>query len=212
MYRPLPIFTLILGLLILLTAPAAAQAPEDCEISPDTLAGIRQMLTAEDNGVFFELWTPEEIACACIEIYYNDPQDAGFHDRVVAGAVVLLGMTEDARAVPVLIDAINTHPAQALYALGAFPRVESLSALVGHIRDDDPSARENAAEGLRRMQPPPSDDIQEGWKHALESALDDVADWMVKEPEPDIAEYFLDAHHNLSQLLAKASVSQSGTN
>lgn len=211
MHRPLSILASIIVLLLSVPTLSAAQVPGNCEISKETLAGIRQMLTAEDNGLFFEIWTPEEIACACIEIYYNEPEETWLHERVVAGAIVLLGMTEDVRAVPVLIDAIETHPAQALYALGAFSTVESLNALVGRMREDDPSARENAAEGLRRMQPPPSDDVPEGWKQALESALGEVAEWMVKEPEPDIAEYFLDAHYNLSQLLAKAVQSSSAT-
>lgn len=203
-----PLFSIVtVSVLILLASvsTARAQVPADCRIGADTVAGIRQMLTAEDNGLFFEIWTSEELACACIEIYYNDPPDAFMHDRVVTGAVVLLGQTGDPRAVPVLIDAIDTHPAQALYNLSNFPTVDALNALVAHIRDENDEARENAAEGLRNMRVPSSDEIEEGWGDALEAALDEVGDWMIEEPVPDIRDYFLDDHANLESLLEAAT-------
>ncbi|MFH1676269.1 MAG: hypothetical protein ABIC40_04510, partial [bacterium] len=128
-----------------------AQVPNDCKVDPGTVADIRRMLTAEDNGLFFEMWTNEEIVCSCIDLYYNDPPDAFIHDRVITGAVVLLGMTGDKRAVPVLIDAIDRYPAQVLYNLGNFPTIDSLNALVENIDSENLEARDNAAEGLRRM-------------------------------------------------------------
>ncbi len=204
------ILTITATVFLLLSGPAVASVPDDCELPDDTMADIRLLLTAEDNGPFFELWTHEELACAAIDIYYNDPEDAGYHDRVVAGAVVLLGMTEDPRAVPVLIDAIDTHAPQALYALGNFPTVESLHALVSHIQDADVSARENAAEGLRRMWSPQPDAMPDGWSEALEEAIEEVETWIEEEPEWDVVEYFEDALENLEELLESAEVVPSG--
>jgi HEAT repeat protein len=194
--------------IILTAAPAMADIPVDCRISPDTLADIRQMLTAEDNALF-DLWTAEELFCACATIYYTDPEDADFHDRVMNGAVVLLGQCGDPRAVGVLIDAIETHPAQALYALGNYSTPESVNALVAHIRDDDGSARENAAEGLRNMQAP--SEIPEGWEAALSDAIAAVDDWIDEEPFYDVKEYFMDAKANLEELLTKAQSASSST-
>jgi len=207
-YRTL--FTAIWLLSTLLISPAGAQVPPDCEIGDDVLQGIRQMLTAPDNGVFFEIWTNEEIACACIELYYNDPPDAFLHDRVITGAVVLLGMTGDPRAVPVLIDAIDTHPPQALYNLGSFPTVDALNALRAHVRDENPEARENAAEGLRMMAAPSEGEIEDGWLDALIAARDEVGEWMLIEPEADFRDYFIDAYTNLERLIASATAA-SGT-
>lgn len=203
MHRMLRIFTVSIALLIITAGISSAQIPSDCEISPDTLAGIRQMLTAPDNGIFFDIWTREEIACACIHLYYNDPPDANYHDRVIAGAVVLLGKTEDPRAVPVLIDAIDTHGPQALYALGNFPTVEALLALKEYIGDEDPELRDNAAEGLRRMPAPGK--IPTGWKDALKSAINEIESWLPNEDEPTLREYFQDALKNLKTLLTKAN-------
>jgi hypothetical protein len=200
LYRPIIATTWLLSMLLIL--PTYAQVPPDCEISDDVLQGIRQMLTAEDNGLFFEIWSNEDIACACIELYYNDPPDAFLHDRVITGAVVLLGMTGDPRAVPVLIDAIDTHPPQALYNLGNFPTVNALNALTAHVRDENPEARENAAEGLRMMGAPPEGEMEDGWLDALISARDEVGDWMLIEPEADFRDYFIDAYTNLEHLIA----------
>jgi len=204
MHRLLTIVSIFLGLMLTMASTAAAQGVTPCQVSDETVAAIRQMLTAPDNGIFFDIWTREEIACACIELYYDDPQDAPFHDRVIAGAIVLLGKTEDPRAVAVLIDAIDSHGPQALYALGNFPTVEALNALVANVRNDDPESRENAAEGLRHMPAPPDNAIPDGWVDALKAAIDEVGDWMMIEPEPTFKDYFLDAHYNLTQLLAQA--------
>jgi HEAT repeat protein len=165
------------------------------------------MLSAPDNQVFFDLWSVDEITCACIELYYNDPPTADFHNHVIRGAVVLLGETGDPRAVPVLIDAIDTHGPQALYALGNYSTVEALNALVDNIRNDDPSNRENAAEGLRRMQAP-SDGIPDGWVQALETAADKVGEWMAIEPDSSLKGYFVDAHTKLKKLLEQARAVQ----
>ena len=183
------------------------RAAADSQISSDKLAAIRQMLTAPDNGVFFELWSVDDIVQACIELYYNDPPTAEYHNRVVNGAVILLGETGDPRAVPVLIDAINTHGPQALYALGNFPTVEALNALVDNVRNDDPSNRENAAEGLRRMQAP-SDGIPDGWVQALENAVEKVGEWVPLEPDASLIDYFADAHTNVKKLLEQARAVQ----
>jgi hypothetical protein len=203
-------YRLFLPVLLILgfAVTVLAQVPSDCAVSDDVYYGIRRMLTAYDNGTFFEIWTPEEIACACIEIYYNDPVDADFHDAVITGAVALLGKTNDRRAVPVLIDAINTHPAQALFNLGNFPTVDAINALTAHVRDENPEARENAAEGLRHMRAPSVSEMEDGWATALESAIDEVGDWMLVEDEPTFREYFLDAYSNLQNLIesSKATV------
>jgi len=203
-------FFIILGILIgvlgLSFTSSMAQVPSDCQVSSDVVAEIRQMLTAIDNQIY-ELWTPDEIACACIEIYYNDPPTADFHEQVVRSAIILLGKTGDKRAVPVLIDAIETHAPQALYALGNFPTVEALEALTANIRNEDPEARENAAEGLRRM-PSPGKEIPEGWTQALKKAINEINEWLKIEDEPTFIEYFRDARANLTELLEKATVSQ----
>ncbi len=188
------------GLLLLFITPAGATVPPDCNLAPEVVAEIRLYLTAEDNVPFMDMWTPGELVCASIDIYYNDPVDAHLHDRVLTGAVVLMGMSGDSRAVPVLIDAINTHPSQALYNLGNFSTVEALNALVANVRNEDDEARENAAEGLRRMQAPLSGDIEDGWNDALDAALTEVGEWMIQEPVEDFRNYFLDAYANLENL------------
>jgi len=209
MHRALLISTVIALFLAGAVSPVFADIPDDCDLDTNTLLGIRQMLTAEDNGDF-SYWTPEELACACITLYYADPVDDDFNERVAAGAVVLLGMTEDPRAVPVLIDAIDTHPAQALYNLGNFPTVESLTALTENIRNEDDEARENAAEGLRRMPVPNPDDVSEEWVEALETAIGEVSDWIPEEPEPWFREYFEEAYDNLTALHESATQAVSG--
>jgi hypothetical protein len=205
---------LLYGLLVLLFIPMTllalpASATEDCEVSPDIVAGVRLLLTGEDATGYFDIWSPDEIACACIEIYYNDPEDGNYHDRVVTGAVVLLGQTGDPRAVPVLIDAIDTHPAQALYNLGNFPTVDAVNALAAHVGDENFEARENAAEGLRNMLPPGDEDMEDGWVDALDNAISVVSEWIPDEPEEDIREYFVDALTNL-QNLKQSAISTGG--
>ncbi len=194
---------LCLGLAVFIAMPYPASADTDCDLGDDVLQDIRRMLTAEDNGIFFEIWTPEEIYCACYEIYYNDPVDAFFHDRVVTGSVVLIALTGDERAVPVLIEAIDTHPSQALYNLQHFATVESVEALTANVRNEDFQARENAAEGLRHMIAPGTN--EDGWIEVLELARDEVAEWILIEPETDIRDYFLDAHANLEILIDSAT-------
>jgi hypothetical protein len=204
----------ILISMVLLTIsiqPVRSQVPEGCDVSAGVKADIRQMLTAEDNGVFWGIWSDNDIVCACIDIYYNDPEDAFLHDRVVAGAVVLLGQSGDPRAVPVLIDAIETHPAQALYNLGNFSTVEALNALAANVGNDDVEARDNCAEGLRRMLSPDHPSEADGWTEALQAAIDAVDAWIVEEPETDIREYYVDALINLEQLMETATVEVSGT-
>ncbi len=205
MHRGFLILTLTFCFILIPVLPVSANVPDNCDLPDSTLADIRQMLTAEDNAIFFEIWTYDEIFCACVDIYYNDPEDADFHDRVMNGAIVLLGRTEDPHAVPVLIDAIETHGPQALYALGNFRTVESINALVEHISDEDGSNRENAAEGLRNMLPPA--DKPDGWTEALTNAIDAVSAWIDQEPDWDIAIYFEDALVNLEFLLENAQAS-----
>jgi len=197
----------LLGQLLTAVSPACADVPPDCNLSPDTVAEIRLYLTAEDNVPFLDMWTAGELVCATIDIYYNDPEDAYLHDRVLTGAVVLMGMTGDSRAVPVLIDAIDTHPSQALYNLGNFPTVDALNALVANVRNEDDEARENAAEGLRRMQAPATGEVEDGWAEALDAALVEVGEWMIQEPVEDFRNYFLDAYANLENLQETAQTS-----
>lgn len=202
----------ILAILILaaFSFPAFADVPPDCNVPAGVKVDIRQMLTAEDNGIFWEIWSIDDIVCTCIDLYYNDPADAFLHDRVVAGAIVLLGQSGDPRAVPVLIDAIATHPSQALYNLGNFSTVEALDALTANVRKDDVEARDNCAEALRMMQSPEGPIFEDGWVDALERALDEVGDWMLVEPEEDIRLYYIDAYINLVQLMDSATVGVSG--
>jgi hypothetical protein len=210
MYRPLTISAFALGLFIIMATSAIAQVPSDCNVSANTVARIRQMLTAPDNAVFFDLWSTQDIACACIELYYNDPADAMFHYQVIRGALVNLGKTADPRAVPVLIDAIDTYGPQALYALGNFPTVEALDALAANITNKDDESRENAAEGLRHMVPPPAGNIPDGWTASIKAAIKAVDAWLPKEKEPTFRDYFNDARKHLKELLSKAT--SAGTN
>lgn len=203
-YLTILIFTLLIQ-------PGAAQVPGDCETTAGVMVDIRQMLTAEDNGIFFGIWSDDDIVCTSIELYYHDPEDAYRHESVVMGAVVLLGQTGDPRAVPVLIDAIETHPAQALYNLGNFSTVEALNALTANVRNEDFEARDNCAEGLRRMESPMGPVYEDGWVEALEAALEEVSGWITEEPELDIRDYYLDAYINLELLLETASAAPAGT-
>jgi len=200
-----PLFKILssTALLLLLIVPSFAQDTGDCEISDAVVANVRLYLTAEDNVPFFDIFTVDEITCACIDLYRNDPVDAPFHDRVIAGAVVLLGQTGDPRAVPTMIDAIETHPSQALYNLGNFSTVDSLNTLVANIRNLDDESRESAAEGLRQLKVPV--EIEDGWVTALENAIAEVGDWMTQEPVPDFQLYFIDAYANLQFLLENAT-------
>ncbi|HDS29851.1 MAG TPA: HEAT repeat domain-containing protein [Firmicutes bacterium] len=188
--------------------PANANIPDDCNIPQSLIADIRLMLTAEDNQLF-DLWTNEEVFCACAIIYYTDPPDADFHDRVMNSAVIRIGKTGDPRAVAVLIDAIETHPHQALYALGDYRTPEALRALTTRVSDPDGSIRENAAEGLRNMLAPAI--IPDGWIDAISDAIAAVDEWLDKEPDWDVKEYFVDAKVNLEDLLKKAQAT-AGTN
>ena len=210
MHRSFQILATALGLLLITISTSTAQVPSDCTVSSDTVARIRQMLTAPDNATFFDLWSTQDIACACIDIYYNDPPSAMFHNQVVRGAIVLLGQTADPRAVPVLIDAIDTHGPQALYALGNFPTVEALKALTANVRNEDDESRENSAEGLRRMSPPKAGEIPDGWSAALKAAIKEVEAWLPKEKEPTFLDYLKDARENLKKLLTQAA--SAGTN
>jgi hypothetical protein len=211
MYRPLAITAIALSLVAILVSTAVAQVPSDCTVSADTVARIRQMLTAPDNAVFFDLWSTQDIACACIEIYYNDPVDDRFHSQVVRGALVNLGKSADPRAVPVLIDAIDTNGPQALYWLGNFPTVEALDALAANITNEDDESRENAAEGLRHMVSPPAGEIPDGWTASIKAAIKGIDAWLPKEKEPTFRDYFNDARKHLKELLSKATASGAGT-
>jgi len=206
------IITITFMFLVALTSPLLAQDNAGCNIGDDVLQDIRRMFTAEDNGKFFELWSDHELYCACYEILYNEPEDAWLHDRVAVGAVVIISQTSDPRAVDVLIDQIDKYPAQALYNLSRCPTVASLSALTANVRNEDVEARENAAEGMRNMRVPLDSEIEDGWVDALKAAMDEVSVWMLIEPEPDVAEYFLDAHTNLANLLERAAEGNSGVN
>ena len=186
-----------LTLLIINLAPVMAQ-DNPCEISQQVVLEIRQLLTAPDNVPFTDIFSGEVLACAAIEIINDDPVDDEFHERVITGAVVLLGQSGDPRAIPALIDAIDLRPAQALYNLGNFSTVDSLNALVANIRNEDDEARESAAEGLRQLKVP--DDPEDGWVDALNNALTEVGDWMTQEPVPDFQLYFIDAYANLQHL------------
>ncbi|MCX6644815.1 MAG: HEAT repeat domain-containing protein [bacterium] len=195
----------------ILSQPAFAQVPSDCDVSAGVKVDIRQMFTAEDNGVFWDIWSHDDIVCTCIDLFYNDPVDAFLHGRVVAGAVVLLGQSEDPRAVPVLIDAIDTYPSQALYNLGNFSTVEALNALTANVRNEDVEARDNCAEALRVMKSPDGPVFETGWVDALQVAIDEVSAWITEEPELDIRDYYVDAFINLGQLLDTATTGVSGT-
>jgi HEAT repeat protein len=194
----------------ILSLPVFAQVPSDCDVSAGVKADIRQMFTAEDNGMFWEIWSHDDIVCTCIDLFYNDPADAFLHERVVAGAVALLGQSEDPRAVPILIDAIDTYPSQALYNLGNFSTVEALNALTANVRNEDVEARDNCAEGLRMMKSPDGPVFETGWVDALHAAIDEVSAWITEEPELDIRDYYVDAFINLGQLLVTANASVSG--
>ena len=204
MHRLLSILTIGFALAVAMIAAASAQVPDNCQLSPNTIADIRQMLTAPDNGLF-DKWTTEEQACACIWLYYNDPPDADFHRRVILGAIVLLGKTGDSRAVPVLIDAIPNYGPQALYALANFPTVDALNALTANVTNPDDESRENAAEGLRNMVPPNPSYIPDGWSDALQAAIKAVDDWLPNEKEPTFRDYFTDAENHLTDLLSQVT-------
>jgi len=201
----LTIITITFIFLVALTSPLIAQDNAGCNIGDDVFNDIRRMFTAEDNGKFFELWSDHELYCACYEILYNEPEDAWLHDRVAVGAVVIISQTSDPRAVDVLIDQIDKYPAQALYNLSRWPTVASVNALSDNIRNENVEARENAAEGMRNMRVPLDSEIEDGWVDALKAAMDEVSVWMLVEPEPDVADYFLDAHTNLANLLNRAT-------
>lgn len=196
-------FTLLMITAMLLVSGAAYSQSISGAATGDPVRDIRLMLTAPDNGMF-EFWSTDEIVNAVIEIYYNDPVDADFHEQVVYGAVVLAGKTGDDRVLDMLIDAIDTHPTAALYALGNFPNVKALNALVGSIRLEDPSARENAAEGLRMMGAPSEIEDVDAWVAALDHGIAELTSWIAVEPEWDVKEYFQDARGNLQLMRQKA--------
>jgi len=203
----LTILTILTLTLIALVSPAFATVDIDCELDDGTFQDIRQMFTAEDNGMFFEFWSEEELFCACVEILYHEPTDEWLHERVALGAIVLISQINDPRTIDVLIDKIDAYPAQALYNLHRWPTVDSLNALSENIRNENVEARENAAEGLRLMTAPYGD-IENGWVETLEAALEEISAWILLEPEPDVLDYFLDAHANMEILLEGASMEQ----
>lgn len=185
-------------MLVLLPIKSATAQEHNEFVTGDYVSDIRLMLTAPDNNRF-DFWTVDEIIGACTWLYYNDPEDAYKHGQVVAGAVIQLGKTGDPRVIPVLIDAVDTHAPQALYALGGYPTDEVMEVLTANIRNEDVSARDNVAESLRRIVNP--DEITDEWTDAVETALAEVESWLIEESDYDIAEYFLDAKINLETLL-----------
>jgi len=204
------ILTITVTLMIALASPVFAQETFDCDEYLGVFPEIRQMFTAEDNGLYFEIWTEEEIFCACVEILYNEPEDAWLHERAALGAMVIISRTSDERVVDILIDQIDKYPAQALFNLYQWPTVDSVNALAANVGNENFEARENAAEGLRNMVVP-FGDVEDGWADALQNAIDEVSEMITLEQDQDILGYFLDAHANLENLLEKAEAA-SGTN
>jgi len=134
--------SLLISLVILGLFPAATPA----EMTAD-YDSVRLMLTAPDNQRF-DHWDQESLIKVLVDIVTNDPEDAMYHDRVVSGALKVLGSMNVPEAIPLLINNLDTYTTTCLFWLGTYADPDAVSAIVGYLGDDDPSVRYEAAAAL----------------------------------------------------------------
>jgi HEAT repeat protein len=108
---------------------------------------VRQMLTAYDNQDF-SVFETDSLIDALIEIIENDPQDADYHEQVVASALVVLGDMHLPDTVDVFIGKLDEYTTTCLYWLGTFASADAVDAITGYLNDEDPSVRYEAASAL----------------------------------------------------------------
>lgn len=133
---------LIILTFIILTVPIA-----EVSAVPTDVNSVRLMLTAFDNQDF-TIFDEEQLVESLIEIIENDPADAPYHERVVGGALVVLGELRAEGAVDLLIEHLDSYTTTCLYWLGTYAYPESIDAIVEYLGSDDPSVRYEAAAAL----------------------------------------------------------------
>lgn len=132
---------LILAATVMVLAPISVNA----EGLPVTnVEFIRKLLLQPDND--FSIFDKTELCNAFIYLIEYDDNDV-----VVEHAVASLWVTEDERAIPILIENIENYPLHCLYGLGYFSTPKSCNALLAHIGDDDEFNRRFAAQSLGKL-------------------------------------------------------------
>ncbi|MCX6647319.1 MAG: HEAT repeat domain-containing protein [bacterium] len=134
-------YIFLIAIFIVFAAPSIAMA------QPADVTGVRQMLTAFDNQDF-SIFDEESLITSLVEIIVNDPVDAEYHDRVVRGALAVLGELHAPEAIGLLIDNLDTHTTTCLYWLGTYATTDSIEAIAEYLGNEDPSVRYEAASAL----------------------------------------------------------------
>jgi HEAT repeat protein len=186
---------LLIALMILAIAPAQLYAG-----TVDT-SEVRQMLTAFDNQDF-SIFEEDGLIDSLIEIIETDPVDAPYHDRVIRGALSVLGELQVPEAVDILIGHLDAYPTTCLYWLGTYATPESIEAIGSYLDNEDASVRYEAANALGTI---PLDDIgvevenpDEELITSIDNVLAIINDRLQIEDDSDVADALNAAMEHLS--------------
>jgi len=179
---------ILLAITAILILPATASV---ClaEIEAD-VDDVRLMLTAPDNQDF-SIFESESLANALVEIIEDDPVDADYHDRVVAGALVVLGEMHPPDTVDVFIGKLDEYTTTCLYWLGTFASPDAVEAIAGYLDNDKPSIRYEAASALGTV--PLADIDEENENEELTEALNSATEILQARLEVEEDESVLEA-------------------
>ena len=177
---------LIILTIIILTVPIA-----QVSAVPTDVNSVRQMLTAFDNQDF-TIFDEELLVESLIEIIENDPADAPYHDRVVGGALAVLGELRAEGAEDLLIEHLDSYTTTCLYWLGTYATPESIDAIVEYLGSDNPSVRYEAAAALGTIPleglTPGAVDVEEDLLDAVNEAVGAINSRLEIEDDEDIIE------------------------
>jgi HEAT repeat protein len=158
---------------------------------PTDVNSVRQMLTAFDNQDF-TIFDQDQLVESLIEIIENDPADAPYHDRVVGGALAVLGELRAEGAVDLLIEHLDSYTTTCLYWLGTYATSESILAIVEYLGSDDPSVRYEAAAALSTIPldglTPGTVEIEEDLLDAVNEAVEMINSRLEVEEDPSVVE------------------------
>ena len=170
---------------------------------PADVTGVRQMLTAVDNQDF-SIFDEEYLIDSLVEIIETDPADAPFHERVIRGALAVLGELHAPEAVDLLIENLDDHTTTCLYWLGTYAATESIEAISEYLDDEDESVRYEAASAMGTI---PLDDPaigvsvnEEEFASVVQDAIALIDAQLVVEDDVDVIVALTEAREHLSQL------------
>lgn len=165
-------------------------------------ADVRFMLTAFDNQDF-SIFEEGSLIESLVEIIETDPIDAPHHDRVIRGALAVLGELHAPEAVDLLIENLDIHTTTCLYWLGTYAEMASIEAIVEYLDDEDASVRYEAAAALGTV--PFSDidisviDTGDGILKTVDEALDKIESQLAVEDDGDVILALIEAREHLSE-------------